>query len=81
VLPVQCVQFSQGRGGALTGCATSVTVQPTRTWEGPRQAAPMQKRVLPACFARTAASYTSSKSMSFVALVPVDSECLLLWLQ
>ena len=56
-------------------------MQQRRTWDGPLHAAPMQKRVLPEFLARTAASKTSSKSISFVAFVPVLSECLLLWLQ
>jgi len=41
----------------------------------------MQKRVLPLALARTAASYTSSRPSSLVALVPVALLCLLLWLR
>jgi hypothetical protein len=60
-------------------CGTSMRME--CTCEGPRHAAPIQKRVLPASLARTAASYTSSRFISLVAFTPVSFECLLLWLQ
>ena len=52
---------------------------PARACEGPRQAAPMQKRVEPAALARTAASHTGSMSSSLEAGRPVslrhDEDC------
>ncbi len=51
------------------------------TCDGPLQAAPMQKRVLPDSLARSAAWYTSSRSSSFSALSPVSCRHALLWEQ
>lgn len=42
------------------------------TCSGPRQAVPMQKRVLPASFAASAASSTGSSCISGVAFTPVS---------
>lgn len=66
------VQTSMSRARIFLTASSTLCHCPLPTCDGPLQAAPMQKRVEPASLARTAASYTSSRSMSFSALVPVS---------